>query len=50
MTIWDKLALKLGRQPTHAEAKAEVKRILEEALIDSAEKGKLPHQRKITLS
>ena len=27
-TIWNKLAAKLGRQPTNAEAKAEVQRIL----------------------
>jgi hypothetical protein len=31
MTIWDALAEKLGRQPTNAEAAAEVKRILREA-------------------
>lgn len=30
-TIWNKLAAKLGRQPTHEEATAEVKRILLEA-------------------
>lgn len=46
MTIWNKLALRLGRQPTHAESKAEVKRILQEALIDAATNGKLPYQRK----
>lgn len=27
-TIWNRLAVKLGREPTHAEAVAEVKRIL----------------------
>lgn len=27
-TIWNKLAARLGRQPTNAEARAEVKRIL----------------------
>lgn len=27
-TIWNKLAAKLGREPTNAEAAAEVKRIL----------------------
>jgi hypothetical protein len=27
-TIWNKLAARLGRQPTNAEAEAEVKRIL----------------------
>lgn len=30
-TIWNRLAAKLGREPTHAEAKAEVQRILSEA-------------------
>jgi hypothetical protein len=30
-TIWKRLAAKLGREPTHAEAVAEVKRILSEA-------------------
>jgi hypothetical protein len=30
-TIWGKLATKLGREPTNAEATAEVKRILAEA-------------------
>ncbi len=29
-TIWNKLAAKLGREPTTAEATAEVKRILRE--------------------
>lgn len=27
-TIWNKLAVRLGREPTHAEAVAEVERIL----------------------
>ena len=31
MTVWNKLATRLGRQPTNAEATAEVKRILGEA-------------------
>ncbi|WP_156122231.1 hypothetical protein [Aureimonas altamirensis] len=30
-TIWNQLAARLGREPTHAEAKAEVQRILTEA-------------------
>ena len=30
-TIWNVLAAKLGREPTSAEAEAEVKRILREA-------------------
>jgi len=29
-TIWNRLAARLGREPTNAEAKAEVRRILEE--------------------
>ena len=29
-TIWHRLAMKLGREPTNAEAIAEVKRILSE--------------------
>lgn len=46
VTIWQALAEKLGREPTHAEACAEVKRILEKVTVELAEKGKLPHQRK----
>lgn len=45
-TIWNQLALRLGRQPTNAEATAEVKRILAEGLVDLAAAGKLPHQRR----
>jgi hypothetical protein len=30
-TIWNRLAQKLGRQPTHTEARAEVRRVLEMA-------------------
>jgi len=30
-TIWGKLAARLGREPTNAEAAAEVRRILSEA-------------------
>lgn len=37
-TIWRALADKLGREPTHAEAKAEVLRILREATIERAER------------
>jgi hypothetical protein len=44
-TIWQALAQKLGREPTRAEAKAEVRRILEESLIERAEAGKLRHQK-----
>lgn len=49
-TIWQALATKLGREPSHAEACAEVKRILSEAsdadLVARATRGALPHQRK----
>lgn len=45
-TIYEALRRKLGREPTHAELKADVARILREASIELAEKGKLPHQRK----
>lgn len=45
-TIWNKLAARLGREPTAQEAKQEVRRILSEGLVDLASKGKLPHQRR----
>lgn len=45
-TIWNKLAVKLGREPTNAEASAEVRRILEEAMCDRATKGRLAFQRR----
>jgi len=49
-TIYEALEAKLGRAPTHREQVDEVTRILREAnetrLIDHAEKGKLPHQRR----
>lgn len=44
-TIWSVLARKLGREPTHEEACAEVKRILNGSTVALAEAGKLPHQR-----
>ena len=44
-TIWGRLAEKLGREPTHAEAKAEVLRILREGTAESAERGDLWFQR-----
>jgi len=44
-TIWNVLARKLGREPTNAEAKAEIERIMQEAQIDLAGAGKLPYQR-----
>lgn len=45
-TIWNKLAEKLGRQPTNAEASDEVRRIMSETIVDLADEGKLPWQRK----
>ena len=46
MTIYEALKTKLGREPTNDELKADVKRILQEALVSRAEKGKLPHQKR----
>ena len=43
-TIWNRLTAKLGREPTAAEAKAEVQRILTEGLVERATSGKLPRQ------
>lgn len=45
-TIWNKLAARLGREPTNAEATAEVKHILQEGTIERAGAGKLSWQRK----
>jgi hypothetical protein len=45
-TIWNALARKLGRQPTLAEVKAEVARILQDGIVERAEAGKLRHQRR----
>ena len=45
-TIWATLARQLGREPTPAEAKAEVLRILDEGMVNRAAKGQLRHQRK----
>jgi len=45
-TIYATLKAKLGREPTHAELKADVQRILAEATADRAARGKLSHQRK----
>lgn len=45
-TIYGKLKAKLGREPSNKELKEEIHRILSEAAIDMASKGKLPHQRK----
>ena len=45
-TIWEALAAKLGREPTNAEAAADVQRILDESYCKRAAAGKLPYQRK----
>lgn len=45
-TIYEALEAKLGRTPTNAEVKADVARILDESLVERAQKGKLRHQRK----
>jgi hypothetical protein len=45
-TIYEALATKLGRNPTSAELKADFNRILADGLIEMAQAGKLPHQRK----
>ena len=45
-TIWQALTLKLGREPAHAEVKADVARILHEGTIERAGQGKLSHQRR----
>jgi hypothetical protein len=45
-TIWAKLANRLGREPTNAEAKQEVQRILDDGLVELADAGKLKHQRR----
>lgn len=45
-TIWNRLAEKLGREPTNAEAIAEVRRVIGEATRDLAEAGRLAHQRR----
>lgn len=45
-TIWNRLAVRLGREPTDAEAADEVRRILSEGLVEQAGAGKLPHQRR----
>jgi hypothetical protein len=49
-TIWEALAAKLGREPTHKEACDEVRRILfdegDANPVKTAGRGALPHQRK----
>lgn len=44
-TIWNKLAAKLGRDPTNDEAIDEVKRLLTENTAAMADKGRLWFQR-----
>lgn len=44
-TIYEALRAKLGREPTHAELKADVQRILDEAHAATAAAGRLPYQR-----
>lgn len=44
-TIYEVLRDKLGREPTHAELCADVKRILQEGTVELAMAGKLKHQR-----
>jgi len=44
-TVWNRLAAKLGRQPTNAEAAAEVKRIMSDVTVDLAGQGRLRIQR-----
>lgn len=46
MTIYEALKVKLGREPTNAELRADVERIKEDVLIELAGKGKLAFQRK----
>lgn len=45
MTIYEALRAKLGREPTHAEIREDVRRILDAAIVERAEAGKLKHQR-----
>ena len=45
-TIYEALKAKLGREPTNAELKADVQRILTDGTRELAEKGKLRHQRR----
>ena len=44
-TIYAVLKRKLGREPTHAELVADVRRILTSVSVELATQGKLPHQR-----
>lgn len=48
--MYEVLKAKLGREPTHNEIVADVRRVLREAsdknLVKFAQEGRLPHQRK----
>jgi len=48
VTIYEALRAKLGRKPTHAEIRDDVRRILAAANIELAGAGKLPWQRRAT--
>jgi hypothetical protein len=45
-TVYEALRTKLGREPTHKELCDDVKRIIENAWIETAQAGKLARQRK----
>ena len=45
-TIWNKLAARLGRDPTNEECRAECHKIMDSAVVDLAGKGRLPMQRR----
>jgi hypothetical protein len=45
-TIHNRLKARLGREPSNAELRAEVSRILSEAERERAEQGKMRHQRR----
>lgn len=45
-TIWNRLAARLGREPSDTEASDEVRRILSEGTAERAAAGKLTHQGK----
>lgn len=45
-SIWNKLAARLGREPTDKEAADEVRSILDEAAVERAMAEKMPHQRR----
>lgn len=50
MTIWQALTEKLGREPTHQEAKAEVQRILKEGWeeIMTTDTARKPYRTELT--